>query len=65
MAAADWPAERRIHVAGIETENATFETEPPTWDPFVRGRSVVRLVAVDAEGVVLGWSAAGRVRSRR
>ncbi len=30
----DWPAVEAIYAAGIATGNATFETEPPSWEEF-------------------------------
>jgi L-amino acid N-acyltransferase YncA len=32
MTAADWPAVQAIYAAGIATGDATFETEPPSWE---------------------------------
>ncbi|MEY9843282.1 L-amino acid N-acyltransferase YncA [Streptacidiphilus sp. BW17] len=55
---------------GIETGNATFETEVPTWEAFDRGRLPAhRLVALDdggpeAAATVLGWAATSAVSSR-
>ena len=54
---ADWPAVERIYAEGIATGNATFETEPPTWEEFDAGRLAEnRLVAVE-DGEVVGWAA--------
>ena len=54
---ADWPAVERIYAEGIATGNATFETEPPTWEEFDAGRLAEhRLVAVE-DGIVVGWAA--------
>lgn len=60
-----WPAVVDIYAAGIATGQATFETEPPTWEKF----DVTRLaehchVAVDANDTVLGWVAASAVSER-
>jgi L-amino acid N-acyltransferase YncA len=53
----DWPAVEAIYAAGIATGDATFETAPPTWTEFDRGRlSDHRLVAVEG-GEVVGWAA--------
>jgi L-amino acid N-acyltransferase YncA len=53
----DWPEVERIYAEGIATGDATFETEPPTWEAFDASRLVDhRLVAVD-EGEVVGWAA--------
>ena len=60
-----WPAVRAIYLEGIETGNATFETDAPTWDAWdlahLPGR--LRLVALDDAGVV-GWAALSRVSDR-
>src|SRR3990172_4704649 len=54
---ADWLAVERIYAEGIATGNATFETEPPTWEEFDAGRLAEnRLVAVE-DGEVVGWAA--------
>ncbi len=65
MRVADWPAVRDIYRQGIETGNATFESEPPEWGAFDAGRlASPRLVAVDDVGQVLGWAALSAVSSR-
>jgi phosphinothricin acetyltransferase len=65
MTADDWPNVARIYAAGIATGNATFETEPPTWDQFVRTHSpALSLVAINDSGQVVGWAAAGPVSDR-
>ena len=64
MTAADWPAVERIYREGIATGNATFETEPPSWQEFDQEKvTEPRLVALDGDAVV-GWAAASRVSSR-
>src|SRR2546427_4173688 len=37
MHASDWRAVERIYAEGIATGDATFETEPPTWEAFDAG----------------------------
>lgn len=65
MTANDWPQVEAIYREGIAAGNATFESEPPSWDDFDRGKlDVGRLVATDSEGSVLGWIAASRVSAR-
>jgi L-amino acid N-acyltransferase YncA len=60
----DWPAVREIYRQGIEAGNATFESEPPTWEAFDTGkRPDLRLVATEA-GAVVGWAAASAVSAR-
>jgi len=54
-----------IYAAGIAGGDATFETEPPSWEAFDRGRLAAhRYVAVDAGGAVTGWVACSRVSAR-
>ena len=61
----DWPEVRRIYQEGIATGDATFETEPPTWEVFDAGRlREPRLAAVDADGTLLGWAVLSPVSSR-
>jgi len=64
MTAHDWPAVRAIYAAGIESGDATFETEPPSWERFdASHREDLRLVAT-IEGEVAGWAAAAQVSDR-
>ncbi|WP_353507791.1 N-acetyltransferase family protein [Intrasporangium sp.] len=56
----------RIYQLGIDGRLATFETEAPTWAEFDASRlSGHRFVALDDDGVVLGWIAVTPVSSRR
>ena len=65
LVAGHWPAVEAIYAVGIATGHATFETEPPTWEHFDRTRlRDQRLVALDEDGVVLGWVAAAPVSDR-
>ena len=60
----DWPEVETIYRQGIDAGNATFESNPPTWEAFDAGKvRDVRLVAVDEDRVV-GWAAASPVSSR-
>ena len=53
-----------IYRLGIATGQATFETEPPTWEAFAAGRLPAhRFVALDGDRV-LGWTACTRVSDR-
>jgi L-amino acid N-acyltransferase YncA len=64
LEAADWPGVERIYAEGIATGDATFETEPPSWDEFDGGRLPGhRLVAVE-QGEVVGWAALSPTSSR-
>ncbi len=64
MTAADWPAVRQIYAEGIASGQATFETEPPTWERWDAGhRPDCRLVA-RARDRVVGWAALAPVSAR-
>ena len=61
----DWPEVRRIYQEGIATGDATFETEPPSWEAFDGGRlPEPRLVAEVGDGMVVGWAVLSPVSSR-
>jgi len=65
MTAHDWAEVDRIYREGIATGNATFETQPPSWEAFDSGKLVTgRLVALGDTGTVLGWVAASAVSAR-
>jgi L-amino acid N-acyltransferase YncA len=57
MKAADWKFVRDIYIEGIKTGNATFDTDPPTWEEWDHGHlERCRLVA-RMDGQVVGWAA--------
>ncbi|SFC31524.1 phosphinothricin acetyltransferase [Nocardioides terrae] len=59
-----WPEVECIYAAGIATGQATFESEPPSWEAFDAAKLPgQRLVALD-DGRVLGWVAASAVSDR-
>ena len=61
----DWPRVAEILGAGLEEGQATFETRVPEWADWDRSHLPrLRLVAVDAEGQVVGWVAASPVSRR-
>lgn len=65
MRALDWPSVEAIYRHGIEDGEATFESATPTWEDFDAGKILApRLVAVEAEGAVIGWAAASPVSTR-
>ena len=64
MKPADWDEVRAIYLEGIETRNATFETEVPGWEKWDAGHlPFARLVARDESGIV-GWAALSPVSAR-
>ncbi len=65
MAAADWPAVASIYREGIETGDATFERDVPSFEQWSRARlAQPRLVARDHAGEVRGWAALSPTSSR-
>ena len=64
LTAEDWPAVEAIYAEGIATGHATFETAPPTWYEFDRGRHRDhRFVALD-DGRIVGWAALSPTSTR-
>jgi phosphinothricin acetyltransferase len=64
MTSADWPQVADIYAAGIATGNATFETEPPSWQDFdTSHRPDLRLVAAYEDNLA-GWVAATNISDR-
>src|SRR4051794_4330374 len=61
----DWQQVRSIYLEGIETGQATFETDAPDWEKWDAGHlKTCRLVA-RASDVVAGWTALSSVSGRR
>jgi L-amino acid N-acyltransferase YncA len=64
MTADDWESVRSIYLAGIATGQATFETEPPTWEKWSEAHlPAPRLVAVSGATIV-GWAALSPISTR-
>jgi len=64
LEAADWDRVRAIYLEGIETGQATFETEAPSWEAWDAGHlQFARLVAV-AKDELCGWAALSPVSKR-
>jgi L-amino acid N-acyltransferase YncA len=65
MRAQHWPSVRAIYQAGIDTGQATFESQAPeSFESWLAGHvPELCLVALDAS-TTLGWAALGRVSSR-
>nr|WP_192771830.1 GNAT family N-acetyltransferase [Plantactinospora soyae] len=54
-----------VYALGIATGNATFETEPPTWERYTTSRLLEhRFVALGPGGRVTGWVACSPVSDR-
>lgn len=64
MVADDWAQVRTIYLEGIATGDATFESEPPTWERWnFNHLHECRLVARSGN-TILGWAALGSTSSR-
>ena len=60
----DWRAVAAIYAEGLAIGDASFETEPPTWERFdAENLPAPRLVAT-AGGEVVGWAALAPVSGR-
>lgn len=60
----DWPAVKEIYQEGIDTGDATFETEAPEWKQWNKNHlRECRLVAKSKEKIV-GWAALSPVSER-
>ena len=65
MRDSDWPEVRAIYLEGIETGNATFETDAPAWEAWNSAHMrEPRLIAREGSGRVLGWAALTPVSGR-
>lgn len=65
MGGGDAEAVLRIYQLGLDTGHASFETQAPTWAAFDAAKLADhRLVAVDDDGAVRGWTAVSGVSGR-
>jgi len=65
MQAGDWDRVAEIYRAGIETKQATFESNVPSWDHWnLSHLNFARLVAT-YDGQIQGWAALSPVSSRK
>ena len=60
----DWPEVARIYGAGIQTGDATFETEVPPWEAWDSSHLQRHRLVADRGGAVLGWAALSPVSER-
>jgi phosphinothricin acetyltransferase len=64
LTAADWAAVSAIYAEGIETRNATFETQVPTWDEWDAAHLVEGRLVARRDDEVIGWAALSPVSGR-
>ncbi len=60
----DWPGVLAVYVEGIATGNATFETEPPTFERWWAAHLSAHRLVAERDGVVVGWAALSPVSDR-
>jgi phosphinothricin acetyltransferase len=61
----DWPEVARIYEEGIQTGNATFETEVPSWEAWNAAHLPEHRFVLERDGRGVGWVALSPVSSRR
>ena len=60
----DWPEVARIYGDGIETGDATFETEVPPWEAWDAAHLPEHRLVAERDGAVLAWAALTPVSDR-
>jgi L-amino acid N-acyltransferase YncA len=60
----DWPAVAAIYREGIETVDATFETEVPGWERWNEAHLPGHRLVAEVDGAVVGWAALTPYSSR-
>ena len=60
----DWPAVAEIYRQGIESGNATFETEVPDWESWDAARHPECRMIAELDGEVAGYAGLSPVSSR-
>jgi L-amino acid N-acyltransferase YncA len=64
MTESHWNDLRRIYLEGIETKNATFETEVPSWEIWDKTHRIDCRFISGINGKVVGWAALSNVSVR-
>src|SRR5688572_25223212 len=64
MSPEDWESVRAIYVEGIASGQATFETEPPSWEQWNAAHHPFARLVTRAGGRVVGWAALAPVSRR-
>jgi L-amino acid N-acyltransferase YncA len=60
----DWPRVREIYLEGIATGQATFETEPPSWENWDATHLPACRLAARSADLLVGWAALSPVSRR-
>ena len=64
MVPSDWPAVAEIYRQGIESGNATFETDVPDWESWDAARHPECRMIAELDGEVAGYAGISPVSSR-
>lgn len=64
MAPVDWDSVAVIYKEGIDTGNATFQKDVPSWEEWDRSHLKTCRIIAEAEGRVAGWAALTAVSGR-
>jgi len=65
MTANDWKSVAEIYKQGIETGNATFQQEIPTWNDWDNGHIKSCRIVACMENEIVGWAALSSVSARK
>jgi L-amino acid N-acyltransferase YncA len=60
----DWPSVARIYRQGIETGNATFQKEVPSWEAWNSAHIKTCRIVASADNEIVGWAALTPVSGR-
>ena len=64
LTAGDWPAVSAIYAQGIESRNATFETEIPSWVEWDAAHLAAHRLVARQDDEVVAWAALSPVSER-
>lgn len=64
MTADDWSSVAEIYKQGIDSGNATFQLEIPTWDDWDRDHIKSCRIIAENENEIVGWAALTEVSGR-
>ncbi|MEB2777420.1 N-acetyltransferase family protein [Algoriphagus sp. D3-2-R+10] len=60
----DWEQVSEIYRQGLDTGNATFASEVPSWSEWDTGHSQDCRLVAEMDGLIVGWAALSPVSSR-
>lgn len=64
LVADDWKSVAEIYRQGIETGNATFQQDIPTWDDWNKGHLNICRIVAEKDNEIVGWAALTAVSGR-